>query len=155
MYQHIMVPLDGSELAECVLSHAVSIARGCKTPKVSIVRVVTPPHLYGDISEEAIGPGIVEKLESFNLKNAQEYVAKTAAALKKQGLKVEAAVLQGIVADELTDFVEKNAVDLIVMATHGRSGPARWVMGSVADKMVRTAKVPVLIVRPPGCGPVA
>jgi len=153
MYQHIMVPLDGSELAECVLDHAVAIAKGCKTPKVSIVRVVTPPHFYGDVSEDAIGPGIIEKLETFNLKDAQDYVAKTAAALKKKGFKVETAVLQGIVVDELTDFVEKNAVDLIVMATHGRSGVSRWVMGSVADKMVRTAKVPVLMVRPPGCGP--
>jgi nucleotide-binding universal stress UspA family protein len=61
-----------------------------------------------------------------------------------------AEVLTGRVADSLSDFIEANDFDLILMATHGRSGVKRWVMGSIADKILRFSNVPVLMVRAPG-----
>jgi nucleotide-binding universal stress UspA family protein len=62
-------------------------------------------------------------------------------------------VLEGKVPDTLAHWAEKNGVDLIVIASHGRSGVSRWVMGSVADRVLRSACVPVLMIRAPGCVP--
>jgi nucleotide-binding universal stress UspA family protein len=80
--------------------------------------------------------------------------------LKKmvEGTRLEGAllsyqVLEGKVADTLAHWAEKNGVNLIVIASHGRSGISRWVMGSVADRVLRSACVPVLMVRAPGCVP--
>jgi nucleotide-binding universal stress UspA family protein len=62
-------------------------------------------------------------------------------------------VLEGKVADTLAQWAEKNGVGLIIIASHGRSGVSRWIMGSVADRIMRSACVPVLMVRAPGCFP--
>jgi nucleotide-binding universal stress UspA family protein len=59
----------------------------------------------------------------------------------------------GKVAESIADYATKNGVDLIIIATHGRSGVSRWVWGSVADRVLRSACVPVLMVRAPGCVP--
>jgi len=148
MYKHIMVPLDGSELAECVLDHVVSIVKGCSVPRVTLVRVVTPLRVYGADLEAPIQG--VEAIEQTSMNVAGEYLAKQAAALKARGIQAETNVQFGIVVDSLLEFADKNGVDLIVIATHGRSGVSRWVWGSVADKLLRSAKVPVLMVRPEG-----
>ncbi|HYB20519.1 MAG TPA: universal stress protein, partial [Thermodesulfobacteriota bacterium] len=72
---------------------------------------------------------------------------------KYDGARVESAVLHGRAADALAEFATKNRIDLIVIATHGRSGVSRWVWGSVADRILRSSCVPVLMVRAPGCVP--
>jgi nucleotide-binding universal stress UspA family protein len=69
------------------------------------------------------------------------------------GAKLQTEVMMGKPADSLAEYAEKNGVDLIVIATHGRSGVSRWVFGSVADRVMRSACVPVLMVRAPGCMP--
>jgi nucleotide-binding universal stress UspA family protein len=146
MYKHIMVPLDGSELAECVLDHVVAIVKGCTVPRVTLVRVVPPLKLYGaDIDIPIQG---IEAMERSSMASAKEYLQKQAEMLMTKGIQVETEVQFGIVVDTLLEFAEKNAVDLIVIATHGRSGISRWVLGSVADRLLRSANAPVLMVRP-------
>ena len=150
MYKHIMVPLDGSKLAEVVLPHVISIAKGCAVPKVTLVRVVPPLKFYGT---EADLPFMdMPNLEEASMKYAREYVSAQAKKLAAEGIEVHTKVIFGIVTEELLDFEKKNGVDLVVIATHGRSGVSRWVWGSVADRILRGAKVPVLMVRPPGMG---
>jgi len=151
MYKHIMVPLDGSELAECVLPHVIAIATGCETPKVTLVRVVTPLKIYGTELDGSVSPEIMAKVESENLALARQYLDKKVKELKAKGIETRAEVMFGNVLEALTDYAEKGKVDLIVLATHGRSGISRWVWGSVADRILRSAKVPVLMVRPQGC----
>ncbi len=146
MYKHIMVPLDGSRLAECVLDHVVAIARGCTVPRVTLVRVVTPIKLYGTDMEIPVTG--IEAMEKASVNGAKEYLQKQSAAVQEKGIQVETEVIFGVVVDSLLDFAEKQAVDLIVIATHGRSGLSRFVLGSVADKLLRSAKVPVLMVTP-------
>ncbi|MDX1708511.1 MAG: universal stress protein, partial [Desulfobacterales bacterium] len=68
-------------------------------------------------------------------------------------LKASYEVLEGKVADTLAHWAEKSEVDLIVIASHGRSGVSRWIMGSVAERLLRSACVPVLMIRAPGCFP--
>ncbi len=81
---------------------------------------------------------------------AKDYLSKVADSLKKDGAATQAVVIQGRPADTILEFADKNRVDLIIMSTHGRSGPSRWVFGSVADKIVRHSTAPVLITSPPG-----
>jgi nucleotide-binding universal stress UspA family protein len=152
MYQTILVPLDGSELAECVLPHVEILALGCQVKKVIFARVVEPFHQpTGDyiLDEEQ-----VKKFESEHKAVAQDYLRKIPDRVKlTQGVQVQSEILHGRVADTLADYASRHPVDLIVIATHGRSGVSRWVWGSVADRILRSACVPVLMVRAPGCVP--
>jgi nucleotide-binding universal stress UspA family protein len=153
MYKHIMVPLDGSQLAECVLPHVIALVTGCAIPRVTLVRVVTPLTVYGAELNGSLSPEVMTKVESESLAVARTYLDKKAEQLKNSGIQADANVMFGNVLEALTDYVERNAVDLIVIATHGRSGISRWVWGSVADRILRSAKVPVLMVRPQECPP--
>ena len=146
MYRHIMVPLDGSELAECVFPHVVAIAERRKACKVTLVRVVTPLHLYGGV-ESRLSPEERQRLETDSMDAARKYLGQVVGRLKDKGIAAQSEVLHGDVINKLVDYVEKNEVDLIVIATHGRSGVSRWVWGNIADKILRSAHVPVLMVR--------
>ena len=150
MYRKIMVPLDGSELAECVLPHVEAIANGCGVPEVIFVRVVEHIEMQPDwdyaASEEVRSP-----VDAECKAQAEEYLREIAGRVKYQGADVHTTVLFGKVAESLSDYAQGGGVGLIVMATHGRSGVSRWIWGSVADRLIRSSMVPVLIVRAPGC----
>lgn len=156
MYTKIMVPLDGSELAECVMPHVEAITTGCKITDVVFVRVVDPLQLPASVP--AMGEfGFREKqrleFEQQRKQAAEAYLKKIVESTRLEGARLSYQVLEGKVADTLAHWAEKNEVDLIVIASHGRSGISRWVMGSVADRVLRSACVPVLMVRAPGCFP--
>ena len=156
MYAKIMVPLDGSELAECVLPHVETIANNFSARQVVLVRVVNPIRLPASVP--ATGDfGFREQdrlqLEDHRRSNAEAYLKQVGIQLKIADTELSHAVVEGKVADSLADYAVNNDIDLIVMASHGRSGVSRWIMGSVAEKMVRSACVPVLMVRAPGYEP--
>ncbi|MBI2870024.1 MAG: universal stress protein [Chloroflexi bacterium] len=148
MYRHIMVPLDGSKLAECVLPHAAVLAKVAE--KITFTRVTTPFRLYEGI-ETRIHDEMRRKLESDESEAARRYLDDIMARQNYYSIPVHSVVLFGKVTEQLVDFAEKNGVDLIVMATHGRSGVSRFAWGSVADRLLRTSRVPVLMVRSEGC----
>ena len=152
MYKHIMVPLDGSKLAECVLPHVIAITNGCKTGRVTLVRVCEPLHLFGGV-ESRLSPEERKQLEEDDRKHSKEYLDRTAQKLKESGVSAETEVLQGNVAEKLIDYETRNGVDLTVIATHGRSGVSRLFLGSIAERLLRNATVPVLMVRAPGSNP--
>lgn len=153
MYKKIMVPLDGSKLAECVLPHVESIARGCGVGEVVFIRAVEPFHLG------ATGPGFAfseKEMKQFDVENrtdAKAYLDKVVSQLQLDKTRVQTQVVAGKIAESLAEYASKNGVDLIVIATHGFSGISRWVWGSVADRILHSACVPVLMVRAPGCIP--
>jgi nucleotide-binding universal stress UspA family protein len=160
MYKKILVPLDGSQLAECTLEQVKEIAAGCGAAQVVLLTVTESIHMVGGpwmSSQEQVTHEVAEensKREMIKGK-AKDYLAKVSGNLTKAGLAVQTEVIE----DELTqhpaevilDYADKNDVDLIVIATHGRSGVSRWAFGSVAERVVRHAKVPVLSVTPSGC----
>ena len=153
MYKKILVPLDGSELAECVLPHVESIAGGCGVQNVVFLRVVEPFYMPssgdegGSFSEKDI-----RRINSQNRASAESYLGQLASQTKYDGINVRSEVLTGgRAADMIADYATKDGVDLIIIATHGRSGVSRWVWGSVADRVLRSACVPVMMVRAPGC----
>ena len=151
MYKKILVPLDSSGLAECVLPHVESIAKGCGVESVVFLHAV-----------DTYNPGFVEayftedQLKEVRVKNetaAREYLDQVVSRVKLDGVQLEKQLITGRAAEGIADYATKNGVDLIVIATHGRSGVSRWVWGSVADRVLRSASVPVLMVRAPGCVP--
>lgn len=149
MYKHVMAPLDGSELAECVLPHVEAIASGCNVTMVTLVMVIPPLHMYGG-AETRISPEERKHLEEDSVEVSTAYLEEKAQLLKDKGVLVEVKVLLGNVLDQLVEYINQNGVDLIIIATHGRSGVSRLFLGSVADRLLRQAPVPVLMVRAPG-----
>ena len=148
MYQHVMVCLDGSELAECVLPHAAKISTDCNVPKITFIWVIKPLKLYGS-AESHISPEERERLEADSMEVAAAYLEEKARPFRDQNFLVECAVLFGNVVDQIIDYTEKNGVNLIIIATHGRSGVSRLFLGSVADRILQASPVPILMVRVP------
>jgi|WetSurMetagenome_2_1015567.scaffolds.fasta_scaffold65733_2 nucleotide-binding universal stress UspA family protein len=154
MYKKIMVPLDGSKLAECVLPHVETIARGYNATEVVLIQVVEPLSIpYGREISQLKSFEQAKAFESHNRIEAETYLKSVAANLNANDIKTSIEVLDGKAAEALSDYVNKNGVDLVVIATHGRSGVSRWVWGSVTDRLLRAVCVPVLMIRAPGCIP--
>ena len=159
MYKKILVPLDGSELAECVLPHVEAIVKGCHVPEVIFLRVVEPVHFtprssyMGNVFTEADARKAEETENAMHKADAENYLTGVLARYSSGAAGGRSLVVFGKPAETIADYAEKNDVDLIVIATHGRSGVSRWVWGSVADRVLRSACVPVFMVRAPGCVP--
>ncbi len=147
MYKKILVPVDGSRFSECILGHAKAIALGSGSPELEVLFVVEPilspaAELSGSMQSE-----LEEGYEAWG----KDYVDKVAASLSKDGVAAKGVVLKGRAADVILEYAEKNGVDLIIMSTHGRSGPVKWLFGSVAEKVVRHSSIPVMVATPPDC----
>ena len=147
MYKKILVPLDGSELAEDVLPHVEFIAKSCSAPNVVLVRAVEPN------SDTWLNENEKKQADERAQKDAREYLDKISNKFKPSGVSVQKELITGKAAESIAQYAIKNEVDLIVVATHGRSGATPWVWGSVADRLLRSACAPVLMVRPPSCIP--
>lgn len=151
-YQHVLVPLDGSELAESVLPHLEAVASNCQITTVELVRVVPPLEMHYKAALP-IDPKQEKQINTAALKEAENYLLKVKAKLNSSRMNISIKVLPGEVGDQLVGYIEKSGADLLIIATHGRSGVSRWVWGSVADKLLCTSCIPVFIVRPPECKP--
>ncbi len=153
MYKKILVPLDGSELAECVLPHVESIAKGCGVQNVVFLQVVEPFHMPSGEASSIFSDKDIKRINSENRAAAESYLSQLVSRTKYDGVTVKSEVITGKAAEKIAEYATKNSIDLIAIATHGRSGVSRWVWGSVADRILRSACVPVLMVRAPGCVP--
>jgi nucleotide-binding universal stress UspA family protein len=151
MYQKILVPLDGSELSECSLEHVKAVASGCRVPETVLFRAVEPLSAETVSALAQAGDSVLREAELDNQNKAGKYLDKVRDRLKKDGLAVKTVVVDGPAAEEILDYAQKNRIDLIVMASHGRSGISRWFLGSVAQKVLQHSPVPVLMVSPSGC----
>jgi nucleotide-binding universal stress UspA family protein len=149
MIRRILVPLDGSALAESILSYVQGVA-GLTGASLTLLQVIEPPlEAVSRRAAEAAAPGTTAAAEAA----ARRYLAGVAARLARAGVEACAAAMVGPAAE--TIIQAGRAFDLIAMGTHGRSGVGRWVHGSVADKVLRGATAPVLLVRARADGPVA
>ncbi len=152
MYNKIMVPVDGSQLAECVLPHVEALAKGSQVKEVVFVRVVEPFRVPSS-GELVMSQKEIARFDAEHKANAEKYLKELVGRVKLEGVKSRWELLTGAVAENLADYAAKNGIDLVVIATHGRSGVSRWVWGSVADRVLRSSCTPVLMVRAPGCVP--
>jgi nucleotide-binding universal stress UspA family protein len=142
----IFVPLDGSGLALKVLPHVGALAKGLKL-EVHLLRVFTlPPDAYV-VADGVIAQGAARYREEFQ-READEYLDGKVQELRAEGLeRVIATSIEGDPASEIIDIACKTDFNLIAMSTHGRSGVGRWVLGSVAEKVVQHSRDPVLLIR--------
>lgn len=140
MYTKIMVPLDGSEVAEVVLPQIEAIVREYKVTDIFFVHVVQP------VLEPQIGEyAPVEKA------HAENYLEDLVSGFDHNNTRLHVDVIVGRgIAESLAEYAVNSEVDLIVMASQGVSGMNRLDLGSVADRVLRIATVPVLMVRAPG-----
>ena len=145
MYKKILVPLDGSELAQRALVQAEQMAKGFGS-EIILFEVVRFMPIYG--SPELVTPLIIDEKQR---ESVERYLTRIAGELKEKGFKVSTMVKTGQqVALEIIDFAKESGVDLIIMCTHGRSGITRWVLGSVALKVLTRAETPILLIRAKG-----
>ncbi len=147
MYTKILVPLDGSELAECVLPYVDWFIKVSDVDELTLLRVVQHLHITGGL-EAQVPPEEREHLEDDAVTLAEEYLAGIATRFEGKKLRVNTKVLVGRRAKTIADYVSRSHADLIIMASHAASGLQRLVRGSVADRVFRAARVPVFLVRP-------
>jgi nucleotide-binding universal stress UspA family protein len=148
-FGEILVPLDGSPLAEAALEPAMVIAR-LWDAEISLVQIVQPVLLATD-PLLPLPSWYDDQLTTVERDAAQDYLRDVAERLREQGVKASGvAVIGGGVAEELLSLARPGRVGLLAMATHGRGGVRRLMLGSVADKLVRGAEVPLLVCRVTG-----
>ncbi len=143
MFKRILVPLDGSAFAEAALQPALAMAK-CMGSEIELLRVAIHPSNYVYVSD----PATLAQLYDSDRAHCEDYLKAVVARFSDAGVKMTYAVLDGVVADSIVDYAEDTDADLIVMSTHGRTGMERWLLGSVAERVVRGAKMPVLLIRP-------
>ena len=137
MYSRILVPLDGSELAQVALPHAVHLAQLFQAD-LMLLRVAYAAAYPGSDPVAAQRAVVAE---------SDAYLKAVAAGLSPQGFTLHTSVRYGYAAEEIIAFASQEGVTLIVMATHGRSGVGRWLLGSTAEKVLRGTSVPILLIR--------
>ena len=141
MYKRIVVPLDGSKLAEQALPHAVAHAEKFGAELV-LLQVLEP---LSEVSFSA--PAVVRSAERRSAELACEYLEGVGAAIRAEGITVLVEQMEGRPYVAIVRYAEEQGANLIVMSTRGQSGFSRWLLGSVADRVVRGATVPVLLVQ--------
>lgn len=176
MYNKVVVPLDGSKLAETALPHLEEIAKGCNIPEILLVsvtesirgRVIQTDEVKqswgkedrlqifetSNVQSGYVSPPDPDKMSSIPVtlgrmsRTAYNYLARISKQLEKKGLNSQIHVLTGNPADEIIRFAEEQNADLIVIASRGKSGFNRWDMGNIAEKVIRASRVPVMMVKP-------
>lgn len=143
-YKHILVPLDSSELAELALEDAFCLA-ALTHAEVTLLHVIPP--IENVLAAEIGHPVFIDQKWDSQKAMAMRYLKEICGRMQCPDVKVNIAIEMGLAAETIIEYGQEHPVDLIVMATHGRSGLQRWVYGSVADKVLRGARVPVLLVR--------
>jgi len=144
MKTRILVPLDGSPLAEQALSCAITVGRGLSAELV-LFRAVHVPRGAGSYMDVATA-GEGEWLGQLEAE-AETYLRQVAGQVQLTGLSVEIVVQSGPAAEAIVDYAEQEGIGQIIMATHGYSGIRHWTHGSVAERVLQAASVPVLLVR--------
>lgn len=143
-YDHVLVPLDGSDLAEMALDDAFSVAQ-LSQAEVTLLQVIPP--IDQVIAAGTDHPVFVDQQWENQQMLAMEYLESICERMNCENIAIHKAVEMGPAAETIIDYAHQQPIDLIVMATHGRSGLQRWVYGSVADKVLRGANLPILLVR--------
>ena len=140
MFKTILVPLDGSQLADCVLPHVVAIARPFDS-EITLLRMLektqagTSAQLFDLVNWQ------------INKTRATLYLEKIKARIQREKTRVQTTVIEGLVADGITEYAHSHGIKLIVLSSHGRNGLTRWGISSITQKIIMSAQTSLLIVR--------
>ena len=140
MFKTILVPLDGSQLADCVLPHVVALARPFDS-EITLLRMLektqagTSAQLFDLVNWQ------------INKTRATLYLEKIKAQIQREKTRVQTTVIEGLVADGITEYAHSHGIKLIVLSSHGRNGLTRWGISSITQKIIMSAQTSLLIVR--------
>ena len=149
MYKKVLVPMDGSALTECTLSHLKSLVKDGSVGEVTLLNVVTIDIPWGELES---GHFNLDALKKQVFTTSKKYLEKVESRLSSEGMKVKTeSVEANRPAETITDYARKNGMELIIMATHGYSGLKKLMLGSVASGVLNHSSVPVLLIRPEVC----
>jgi nucleotide-binding universal stress UspA family protein len=146
LFKKVLVPLDGSAYAESILEHVRMMASSCGSPEVILLTVIEPysPESY------IVPENILEEAHKKAMAQARKRLKELATDLSREGISANVEVLDGNPAEAILEYARENAVNLIVLSTHGRTGMTRWALGSNTDRVIRRSPIPILVVSPPG-----
>jgi nucleotide-binding universal stress UspA family protein len=140
MFDPILVPLDGSQLAECALPHTVAIARAFDA-EITLLRML-------EKNQAGVSAQLFDLLNwQINKTKATLYLETIKAQLQTSGLRVKTAVLEGLVAEGIIEYAQNQGMKLIVLSSHGRHGLTQWGISSITQKIILSAQTSLLIVR--------
>ena len=142
MYRRILLPLDGSTVAEHALPHAIAVAKQFQAELI-LLKVIEPPP-----GETILSTKNEEFSETWSEHVARRYLGRIATQVHQQGVLVNVVTVKGSAAEKIVQFAEKADVDMIAMSTHARSGLDKLVLGSVTEGVLHTTDIPVLAVHP-------
>lgn len=142
-YRKILVCLDGSALAEAALPHAQVLASD-EEAEIILLRVSANPAAEFSFSDPTIADNFIQEMEAETL----SYMQSARGKLQKAGCRASFLIRQGATAETILQTASEIKADVIVMSTHGRSGIQRWLLGSVADRIVTHSHIPVMLIRP-------
>lgn len=141
----ILVPLDGSDTGQAALDHVELVARETNA-SVHLIQVISPP---GAMEISVFGNAEWDSFFKAMQDAANDYLGSIIDGLKAKGITAKYDIVIGDPAHQIIKSAAKDKVDLVAMSTHGRTGIARWVIGSVADRVLHGARMPMWLVRPP------
>ena len=145
LIKRILLPLDGSHIGEAAFPYAEALALSMPAELV-LFQVLRPAVLIAEGSTMVSG-AVYEKQEEIRRVHATAYLDNVSAKSEGKGLGISKVLVSGYPPERIIDYAQANAIDLIAMSTHGRSGISRWVFGSVTDKVLHAGDTPVLTVR--------
>ena len=152
MYRRILVPHDGSSFAEQVLPHAIDIAKRFEA-ELHLLEVISAPNpaVYASDLEGGTGAPLayeaIDEAQDALREEGKGRLQRLADSIGQQGVKAVWTVMDGNPADEIVEYSKKNQIDLIAMASHGRTGLTRAILGSVTDAVLRNGGHPVLVIK--------
>ncbi|MFH1639177.1 MAG: universal stress protein [Chloroflexota bacterium] len=146
LVKRVLVPLDGSDLGEAAVPCAEALARTLDA-EIVLFQVIEPPVTTRPVPQLGMTREALQEYEEQTKPLSLAYLDSVAGPLGDGGIKISTAAGFGYPADQIIDYTRANAIDIIAMSTHGRSGIRRWVFGSVTDKVLHAGDTPVLVVR--------
>ena len=146
MVEHILVPLDGSDLAEKALPHAQNLAKSSGAT-IHLIQVYDRESL-NPARDQSVGSAMeqIRLYEEAQAAEVERYLERTAVPLKNDGINVETAIREGSPHENILDYASKNNIDIITMSTHGHGGFRRMLTGSVTDRVIRSSEIPVFVI---------
>ena len=149
MYKKVLVPLDGSELASCVLGHVTALVKEGSAGEITLFNVVQVDTRYTELYGQNFD---INAMREALFASARESLAKIESRLNSEGIKVKTECLEAnSPARKITEYAQENGMELIIMGTHGYTGLKKMIMGSVAFGVLNSSPVPVLLIRPESC----
>jgi nucleotide-binding universal stress UspA family protein len=151
MYKKVLVPLDGSKLAECALSHVKNLVKEGSVGEVTILSVFKVELGHTGEAQAALALNINE-IRAQRLAAAKKYLADVESRLGTEGVKVKTVALEGNrPAEVISNYAQKEGLDMIVIATHGYTGMKKLMFGSVTLEVLHESHIPILLIRPEAC----